>query len=186
MAAPPARRVLGMRTRSFNKTGFDWLIEDSADKVLLHPIDDHATLAQQKFVAFENNIIVGPHAEIIWFFKFISIYEYSKSFHANSNHRIYIDCEYFFAFQLLSDVLILVGHFRRCQPINKVHTKIVTDSTVNITSISLRRRGCHFGGVFVTGGTEGFHHENRQCGRRHDLALGWRRLRLGEQPLSFG
>ena len=23
MAAPPARRVLGMRTRSFNKTGFD-------------------------------------------------------------------------------------------------------------------------------------------------------------------
>ena len=25
MAAPPARRVLGMRTRSFNKTGFDWL-----------------------------------------------------------------------------------------------------------------------------------------------------------------
>ena len=24
MAAPPARRVLGMRTRSFNKTGFDW------------------------------------------------------------------------------------------------------------------------------------------------------------------
>ena len=28
MAAPPARRVLGMRTRSFNKTGFDWLIDD--------------------------------------------------------------------------------------------------------------------------------------------------------------
>ena len=26
MAAPPARRVLGMRTRSFNKTGFDWLM----------------------------------------------------------------------------------------------------------------------------------------------------------------
>ena len=26
MAAPPARRVLGMRTCSFNKTGFDWLI----------------------------------------------------------------------------------------------------------------------------------------------------------------
>ena len=26
MAVPPARRVLGMRTRSFNKTGFDWLI----------------------------------------------------------------------------------------------------------------------------------------------------------------
>ena len=25
MAAPPARRVLGMRTRSFNKTGFDWI-----------------------------------------------------------------------------------------------------------------------------------------------------------------
>ena len=27
MAAPPARRVLGMRTRFFNKTGFDWLID---------------------------------------------------------------------------------------------------------------------------------------------------------------
>ena len=27
MAAPPARRDLGMRTRSFNKTGFDWLID---------------------------------------------------------------------------------------------------------------------------------------------------------------
>ena len=27
MAAPQARRVLGMRTRSFNKTGFDWLID---------------------------------------------------------------------------------------------------------------------------------------------------------------
>ena len=26
MAAPPARRVMGMRTRSFNKTGFDWLM----------------------------------------------------------------------------------------------------------------------------------------------------------------
>ena len=27
MAAPPALRVLGMHTRSFNKTGFDWLID---------------------------------------------------------------------------------------------------------------------------------------------------------------
>ena len=27
MAAPPARRVLGMCTRSFNKTGFDWWID---------------------------------------------------------------------------------------------------------------------------------------------------------------
>ena len=27
MAAPPARRVLGICTRSFNKTGFDWLID---------------------------------------------------------------------------------------------------------------------------------------------------------------
>ena len=34
MAAPPARRVLGMRTRSFNKTGFDWLIDWYA---LFHP-----------------------------------------------------------------------------------------------------------------------------------------------------
>ena len=70
-------------------------IEDSADKVLLHPIDDQDTLAQQKFVAFEINIIVGPHTEIICFFQFISIYiyEYLKSFHADSNHRVYIDCE---------------------------------------------------------------------------------------------
>ena len=68
-------------------------IEDSADKILLHPIDDHATLTQQKFVAFESNIIVGPHIEIIWFFQFISIYEYLISFHANSYHRVYIYCE---------------------------------------------------------------------------------------------
>ena len=27
MTAPPAQRFLGMRTRSFNKTGFDWLID---------------------------------------------------------------------------------------------------------------------------------------------------------------
>ena len=27
MAAPQARRVLGMRTRSFHKTGFDWLVD---------------------------------------------------------------------------------------------------------------------------------------------------------------
>ena len=79
------------------------LIEDSADKVLLHPIDDHATLAQQKFVAFENNIIVGPHTEIILVFQFISIYKYLKSFHANSNHRVYIDCEskYFFCISIV-------------------------------------------------------------------------------------
>ena len=31
MAAPLARRVLGMRTRSLNKTGFDWLIDCSSD-----------------------------------------------------------------------------------------------------------------------------------------------------------
>ena len=44
MAVPPARRVLGMRTRSFNKTGFDWLnwlIENcrmilKIEKLLLH------------------------------------------------------------------------------------------------------------------------------------------------------
>ena len=33
MAAPPARRVLGMRTRSFNKTGFDWLIDWSPAQI---------------------------------------------------------------------------------------------------------------------------------------------------------
>ena len=27
MDVPPARRVQGMCTRSFNKTGFDWLID---------------------------------------------------------------------------------------------------------------------------------------------------------------
>ena len=35
MAAPPARRVLGMRTRSFNKTGFDWLIDWYIEKFTL-------------------------------------------------------------------------------------------------------------------------------------------------------
>ena len=44
MAAPPARRVLGMRTRSFNKTGFDWLIDlidiqMSTNVVMPHPND---------------------------------------------------------------------------------------------------------------------------------------------------
>ena len=34
MAAPPARRVLGMRTRSFNKTGFDWLIDEKCSFLL--------------------------------------------------------------------------------------------------------------------------------------------------------
>ena len=43
MAEPPARRVLGMRTRSFNKTGFDWLMIDwdrpvfERCQTLLHP-----------------------------------------------------------------------------------------------------------------------------------------------------
>ena len=31
MAGPPARRILGMHTRSFNKTGFDWLIDRLID-----------------------------------------------------------------------------------------------------------------------------------------------------------
>ena len=31
MAVPPVRHVLGMRTRSFNKTGFDWLIDLDPD-----------------------------------------------------------------------------------------------------------------------------------------------------------
>ena len=35
MAAPPARRVLGMRTRCFNKTGFDWLIYNHSKKSTL-------------------------------------------------------------------------------------------------------------------------------------------------------
>ena len=39
MAEPPARRVLGMRTRSFNKTGFDWLIDWLYDEsVIFSPI----------------------------------------------------------------------------------------------------------------------------------------------------
>ena len=36
MAAPPARRVLGMRTRSFNKTGFDWLIDTTGQDGCLY------------------------------------------------------------------------------------------------------------------------------------------------------
>ena len=39
MAAPPARRVLGMRTRSFNKTGFDWLIDWSWDGCMRQILD---------------------------------------------------------------------------------------------------------------------------------------------------
>ena len=39
MAAPPARRVLGMRTRSFNKTGFDWLI----DWLIINEIQWHSS-----------------------------------------------------------------------------------------------------------------------------------------------
>ena len=34
MAAPPARRVLEMRTRFFNKTGFDWLIDWLIDELI--------------------------------------------------------------------------------------------------------------------------------------------------------
>ena len=41
LAAPPARRVLGMRTHSFNKTGFDWLIDtfkyDRRDSIAAEP-----------------------------------------------------------------------------------------------------------------------------------------------------
>ena len=48
-------------------------IEDSADKLLLHPIDDHATLAQQKFVAFESNIIVGRIQKL---FDSFSLFQY--------------------------------------------------------------------------------------------------------------
>ena len=62
---------------------FSNFIEDSADNVLLGPIDTHARLTQQKFVAFENNIIVSPHTEIIGFFHFISIYKYLKLFHVH-------------------------------------------------------------------------------------------------------
>ena len=72
---------------------FVTLLKIQQTKFYCIPIDDHATLAQQKFVAFEGNIIVGPHTEIIWFFQFISIYKYLKSFHVNSIHRVYIDCE---------------------------------------------------------------------------------------------
>ena len=48
-------------------------IEDSADKVLLHPIDDHATLAQQKFVAFETTLL---WARIQKLFDSFSLFQY--------------------------------------------------------------------------------------------------------------
>ena len=41
MAAPPAQRLLRMRTRSFNKTGFDWLID-----VYCHKTLDKSSLVQ--------------------------------------------------------------------------------------------------------------------------------------------
>ena len=50
MAALPARRVLGMRTRSFNKTGFDWLIDWLIENFLkpVGPVVVACPLAQQE------------------------------------------------------------------------------------------------------------------------------------------
>ena len=65
MAAPPARRVLGMRTRSFNKTGFDWLIDDD-------PMAISLTLEQWLIWACANacgvymimKALNGPHLSV--------------------------------------------------------------------------------------------------------------------------
>ena len=65
------------------------------------------------------------------------------------------------------------------------HSDNVTVYSEYNSSMPPRRRRCHFGGVFVTGSTKGFHFENLQCDRRRELALGWRRLRLGKQTLVF-
>ena len=55
MAAPPARRVLGMRTRSFNKTGFDWLIDWTLGNKLQSYLDRNLNIFIQE-IAFENVI----------------------------------------------------------------------------------------------------------------------------------
>ena len=43
MAAPPARRVLGMCTRSFNRTGFDWVIQNH--QRIVHKFNIHVPKA---------------------------------------------------------------------------------------------------------------------------------------------
>ena len=83
--------------------------------------------------AYRNYLILSVYFNI-WISKIISC-----QFESQSIHWLWVK-SISFVFQLFSDALILVGHFRRCQPINKVHTKIVIDITVNITE-AYRRDG---------------------------------------------
>ena len=58
------RRIQFCETRDFFFINHDVLfcnfIEDSENKVFLHPIGTHEGLMEQKFRAFENYIIVSP------------------------------------------------------------------------------------------------------------------------------
>ena len=54
MAAPPARRVLGMRTRSFNKTGFDWLIDWLINHVYQWPASQ-LSINQNSYICIINS-----------------------------------------------------------------------------------------------------------------------------------
>ena len=53
MAAPPAQRVLGMHTCSFNKTGFDWLID-----WLMLMMDDYLSNIQNFYNISDNYHVV--------------------------------------------------------------------------------------------------------------------------------
>ena len=65
MAAPPARRVLGMRTRSFNKTGFDWLIDLC---VLSRPVEKNVTVLA--LVSLSSSKTIWPKWCAIYIFEY--------------------------------------------------------------------------------------------------------------------
>ena len=58
MAAPPARRVLGMRTRSFNKTGFDWF--DWLNILEGKFLTNCSVSMSMKFISVETRITITP------------------------------------------------------------------------------------------------------------------------------
>ena len=53
------------------------------------------------------------------------------------------------------------------------------------SSMSPNRRRCHFGGIFIPGGTGGIHHENIPCGRRYEYGVGMTASASWWKPLSF-
>ena len=61
MAAPPARCVLGMRTRSFNKTGFDWLIDEAM--FFIHRVKN---FTMHVISMARSNMVLQSSAVIAW------------------------------------------------------------------------------------------------------------------------